>query len=355
MIVEGSYGFKDAYMRGNRRKALFVIACIVLVVAVFGYTLTVGFFKISVLDTYKVIIDHITGNITDPRADNIIWNTRLPEAIMAVVAGASLAAAGAVMQAMMRNPLADPYMMGVSSGAALGASIAIVFGICIIPGVIGDAAIVLNAFVLSLLPLMIILVICRKRPMTPTRMILSGVAIMYVFSAVTTLLMITASSETLDEIYRWRVGTLSDVDWSCIPLVVGLTTIGLLFLMSQYRKYDIMSAGDNISRTLGVNPKRVMLAGNVVIALMTATIVSFTGTIGFIGLVGPHIARMFVGSEAKYLIPASAAFGALFLLCADSIAKVSGSVGLPVGIISALIGCPLFMIVLVKMNRKVWN
>lgn len=326
-----------------------------MVVLAFGYTLTIGFFKIGIIDTYKVIIDHITGNITDARADNIIWNTRLPEAIMAVVAGASLAAAGAVMQTMMRNPLADPYMMGVSSGASLGASVAIIFGICILPGIAGDNAIVINAFILSLLPTALILVMYRKKSMTPTRMILSGIAIMYVFSAITTLLMVTASSETLDEIYRWRVGTLSGIEWSCIPLTIVITLLGLLFLMFQYRKYDILSTGDKISLTLGVDPKKVILFGSVVIALMTATIVSFTGTIGFIGLVGPHIARMFVGSDSKYLIPASASFGALFLLCADSIAKVSGSLGLPVGIISALIGCPLFIIILIKLNHKVWT
>ena len=126
-------------------------------------------------------------------------------------------------------------------------------------------------------------------------------------------------------------------------------------LMSQYRKYNVLTAGEKCATALGVDPKRIMLTGMVIVAIMTATAVSFTGTIGFIGLVGPHIARVFVGSESKYLIPASSAFGALFLLCADTVAKVSGDLGLPVGVICALVGCPIFVLILIKMKKNVWR
>ena len=346
---------KKEYQHAIGRKRIFIIICTILTILAFGLTLTIGFFEISMWDTFVVIFDHLTNNIVNEQADYIIWETRLPEAIMAVTVGASLAAGGAVMQTMLRNPLADPYTMGISSGAALGASIAIIFGFSLLPGLVGGASIVVNAFIFALIPILIILAISRNRSVTPTRMILAGIAVMFVFSAFTSLLMVTASAESLAEVYAWRVGTLSRSGWDALPIVVPITLLGIAFLMSQYKKYNVMTTGQNSATSLGVNTKNVMLIGMVVIAIMTASVVSFTGTIGFIGLVGPLIARIFVGSESKYLIPASAMFGALFLLCADSIAKVAGSLGLPVGVICALVGWPLFVIILIKMKSKAWG
>jgi iron complex transport system permease protein len=343
---------KRSYRYMTRKKSIFIVACILLTVIAFFITITVGAYDIGFVDSFRVVIDHMMGNITDIRGDSIVWGIRLPEALMAILVGAALSAGGAVMQTIMRNPLADPYMMGISSGASLGASIAIIFGLCLIPGIAGDNAIVVDAFIFSLIPVVVILIISERGSMTPGRMILAGIAVMFVFSAITSLLMATSDSEKLSDVYTWRVGTLSGIGWNAVPIVAVVTVLGILFIMSQYRRFDVLMSGENGAKCLGVDPKKMMLVGMLVVALITAAAVSFTGTIGFIGLVGPHIARIFVGSESKYLIPAASVFGALFLLFADTIAKVSGPVGLPVGVISALVGGPLFVLILIRQKNK---
>jgi ABC-type Fe3+-siderophore transport system permease subunit len=195
-----------------------------------------------------------------------------------------------------------------------------------------------------------------KRKVTATKVILIGIAMMYIFSAVVQLIMITSSEETLAEIYSWRVGTLALTTWETIPIPLAISTVCGIILMYHHRRINVMMAGANSAHSMGVDPSRTLLIETAIVSLMTAAVVSFTGTIGFVGLVGPHIARLFVGSETKYLIPASAVFGGLFLLLANCVARVSGEYGLPVGVISAIIGCPLFIFILIKMRRKsAWN
>ena len=341
------------YRKSNALKVFFIIVCILLCLVAFIYTLSVGIYKITFLDTLDVFINHILGNIEDPRIDDIIWS-RVSSAIAAIVAGAGLAVGGCVMQTMLRNPLADPYTMGVSSGASLGASLGIIYGLFFIPSLSYDASIVANAFLFSLIPVFVVVIISRKKNITPTKMILSGIAVMYVFSAVTSLLMVTADPDSLSEVYAWRVGTLSYIEWNDLPIMTAATIIGTLLLWISHRKLNIMTSGKRTSQSLGVDSQLYMILNMVIISLMTAAIVSFTGTIGFIGLIGPHIARIFVGSNTKYLIPASAVFGALFLIIANTFAKVAGNLGLPVGVISALVGCPLFILILIKFRKNAW-
>ncbi|MBQ8373096.1 MAG: iron ABC transporter permease [Candidatus Methanomethylophilaceae archaeon] len=346
---------KEEYYSRKHRNVLFIILCVAVIAVAFIISLSVGFYNIGFTDCIGAVIDHITGNITDERVDDVIWNTRLPIALFAVICGAALAAGGAVMQTVLRNPLADPYTMGISSGASLGASLSIILGITLIPGLASNIALILMAFVFSLIPVMVILIFTTRRKTTPTKIILIGIAVMYMFSAITSLLMVTASEESLAEVYTWNIGSLATVTWSSLPIPLIATVLGISFLMINNRTINTLIAGNNCAQSLGVNPKRTTLVLMVIISLMTASVVCYSGTIGFIGLVGPHIARIFVGSESRHLIPASAAFGALFLLCANTIARVAGDFGLPVGVICAIIGGPLFIIILVKMRKKVWR
>jgi ABC-type Fe3+-siderophore transport system permease subunit len=208
------------------------------------------------------------------------------------------------------------------------------------------------AFMFSLIPVSVILLFSIKRKVTPTKVILIGIAMMYIFSAIVQLIMITSSEETLAEIYSWRVGTLALTTWETIPIPLAISIVCGILLMSHHRRINVMMAGTKSAHSMGVDPNRTLIIETALVSLMTAAVVSFTGTIGFVGLVGPHIARLFVGSETKHLIPASAVFGGLFLLLANCIARVSGEYGLPVGVISAIIGCPLFIFILIKMRRK---
>ncbi|MBO4797677.1 MAG: iron ABC transporter permease [Candidatus Methanomethylophilaceae archaeon] len=343
---------KQEYYRMLRRRWSFILICAVLTVISVFFALSIGLYDLSFADCYRIFVEHITGNITDVYADDIVMYTRLPIAVFAVITGAVLAMGGAVMQSLLRNPLADPYTMGVSSGALLGASLAIIMGTSVSSVFSERWATVVMAFIFSLIPVSVILLISLRRKMTPTKVILIGIAMMYIFSAVVSLIMITSSEETLSEIYSWRVGTLESTKWETIPIPLAISLVCMAFLMFYHKRVNVMMSGPNSAHSLGVDPKNTILIQITVVSLMTAAVVSFTGTIGFVGLVGPHIARLFVGSETKLLLPASAVFGGLFLLLANCIARVSGQYGLPVGVISAMIGCPLFIIILVKMRRR---
>lgn len=317
------------------------------------FTLGFGVYDISLVDAVSVFFDHILGKEVYWKDDLYIWNTRLPRAIAAVCVGAGLSVAGAVMQNDFRNPLAEPYTMGLSSGAFFGAVLSIALNISIIPGYTGNID-VANAFVLSLVPTAIIIVVTKLRKLTPTAMILVGVAIMFLFSSMCQIILVTSPSETLADAYNWRVGSLSRIKWESIPVMVSFTTVIIMIFWALAGKMDVMYAGDRGAQSLGVKAEALRIVTLILCSFLTAAIVSYSGTIGFIGLVGPHIARIFVGSSNRYLIPASAAFGATFVILADTLAKEVGASGLPVGVISSMVGGPLFIYILVRQKKSAW-
>ncbi|WP_400207070.1 FecCD family ABC transporter permease [Candidatus Methanomassiliicoccus intestinalis] len=338
------------------KKLLFILVCIIAAIVVMGLAVSFGKYDVGFFESYEIIWNHLLGN-ADPGSmkDHVVWDLRLPRALMAIAVGAGLAVCGAAMQSMMRNPLADPYTTGVSSGASLGAALAIILGFCVFPSLSGQSAIVVNAFIFSLIPAVIIVLISKFRKPTPTSMILAGIAVMYIFSATTTLLMLIANPEDLAEVYIWNVGTLGKATWDNIPVVIAMSIAGIILLMLVSKKLNVLVAGDKAAISLGVNADALRVYCLLVISLVTAAIVSFTGTIGFVGLIAPHVVRIFVGSDNRYLLPASAAFGAAMLICADCLAKEAGSTGLPVGVITAIIGGPLFILLLIKQRKSAWK
>mgnify|MGYP002626541547 FL=1 len=247
--------------------------------------------------------------------------------------------------------------MGISSAALLGASFSLALNFSIIPGLPTNVATIVNAFIMALIPVAVILIYSKFRKMSSVAIILMGIALMYMFSSISQYLMVTCSPETLSEIYDWRVGSLGKFEESYdkLAIVIAITVPISIVLMALSSKLDLMYTGDNNALTMGLDLKRFRVLVMSLVSLSTAAIVSFTGTIGFIGLVGPHIARALVGSKNRYLLPCSAIFGATFLVLADTIAKVSGPGGLPVGVISSMVGGPLFLYILIKHNKKVWH
>jgi ABC-type Fe3+-siderophore transport system permease subunit len=320
----------------------------------FFVTLGFGVYDISLGDALDTFFAHLSGNVTDARDDRYVWDIRTPRALAAIICGAALSVAGAVMQNDFRNPLAEPYSMGLSSGAFLGAVVSIVSGISVIPFLDGSAATMANAFLFSLIPTAIIVAVSAFKKLTPTAMVLTGIAVMFMFNSVSQMIMVSAPSETLADAYAWRVGDLGKVSWDEIPMMAGASILIIALLWMLSGKLNVMYAGDRPAQSLGESANRIRLVTLVLVSFLTASVVCFTGTIGFIGLVGPHIARIFVGSDNRYLIPASAAFGGAFLLFADTIAKVSGANGLPVGVISAIIGAPLFIWILIRQRKSAW-
>lgn len=325
-----------------------------LAAAAFFVTLGFGVYDITVPDSVSAFFGHLLGWNVDANDDYYIWDVRSPRALGAIVIGAGLAVAGVIMQNDFNNPLAEPYTMGISSGAYLGATLSLVLGISVVP-FLGDVnPTVVNAMVFSLIPVAIIVLVARFKRFTPTSMILTGIAVMYLFSSITQIILVTATSESLADAYQWRVGSLARLTWESLPVMVAATVVVVALLWLLSGRINVMYAGDRTAMTLGESAGRIRLLTLVLVSFMTACLVCYTGTIGFIGLVGPHVARIFVGSDNRYLIPASAAFGAAFVLLADTVAKVSGANGLPVGVICSMIGGPLFIWILVRQRRSAW-
>ncbi|MBE6527434.1 MAG: iron ABC transporter permease, partial [Thermoplasmata archaeon] len=201
----------ESYRHYVWKKWLFMGACLVIALIVIGLSLTIGTYPIEFLETYGIIWAHICGNITDPVADEVIFDLRMPRIMAGIIAGAGLAVAGACMQSTLKNPLADPFTTGVSAGASLGATLAIVAGFSI-----GGAGIVSNAFVFSLIPTALMVAISRMKSASPTMMIMAGIAVMYLFGAVTTLLKLWSDPDDLKSLYMWEVGSLGLAVWDNI-------------------------------------------------------------------------------------------------------------------------------------------
>ena len=341
------------YRRFAFSKLLFIAACIVVAVVVSGYAISIGEYTISFFDTYVRIWEHITGNVTDVTDDYVVWELRLPRVLGGLLAGSALAVCGVAMQSMLKNPLADTYTTGISSGASLGATLAVCVGFSFASG---QYAIVVNAFLFSLIPMMLILSVSRMNDSSATTIIMAGIAVMYLFNACNTVLKLWATDEALANVYSWSVGSLTGLSWSDVAVMAAFVIPGGLVIQMVSDRMNKMSMGDESARALGVDVEKFRITCLLVTSLVAASVVCFTGLIGFIGLVCPHIARMFIGSDNRLLMPASAACGAALLLVSDVIGRVVIAPNtLQVGVVTAFIGGPMFLYLIVKNKRSRWR
>ncbi len=287
-----------------------------------------------------------TGGI----GDAVIIDLRLPRVLLAALVGASLATAGVLYQALFRNALADPYILGVSSGAGLGATIMIVAGGTSLLGrVVG---VPIGAFVGALLTITVVVkVASRAGRLESTSLLLAGVAVSYTLSAVTSFLMVV-SHESMQAVVFWMMGGLTGASWPYVGLLSGLLAVGLVVPMVFSRHLDLMLLGDERAGQLGLNVERFKLVALAIASLVVAGAVSVSGLIGFVGLMTPHMVRLVLGPDHRGLLPASALAGALVLVLSDLVARlVLAPVEIPVGIVTALAGGPFFVWLLVRKER----
>jgi len=356
---ETSESRMEKYRKYVLVKIFFIVVMIAALIIIAGYAITIGARDLSILDVYSILYKHITGTVYDIGTqgfidDYLVWNQRLPRVLMGIIVGVGLAVGGAAMQSVVKNPLADPYTTGISSGAVFGVSVALVLGFSV-GSSIGQYGIVLNALVFGLIPVGIILLVSRFSNMSPATLILSGVAISYLFRAMSTLLLVASDSETIAHAYIWQIGTLKNAVWGDLPLMAFVTVLSSIFLILSSRKLNVLTLGDENAKSLGLDAEGFRIICLVIISVMTAAIVSFTGIIGFVGLVVPHIARMFLGGDNKYVIPASIIIGPVLLLAADTLARILVYPSeLPVGIVMSFIGGPLFLFLIIRQKREVW-
>lgn len=348
----------EDYNRLVKRKTLIIIVTIILIVITLGLSLSIGTRPIQFNAVYGYVLDHIHGATyefgTDAWWDDyVIWNTRLPRSIVALVAGAGLSVAGAVLQGIMKNPLADAYTTGVSSAAVFGVTLAMILGFSVSTSDV--YGLVFNSFVFGLIPVAVMIVISRHSRTGPATLILSGIALSYLFGSLSTLIMTTADNQSLAAAYVWQIGSLQDLGWDSLPIMMTIVSIGTIILTILSKKINIMTLGDFSAKSLGVDPDNFRLICLALTSLMVASIISFTGILGFIGLVVPHIVRSIVGADNKFVIPGSAVIGGLFLLVVDLIAKIIVlPEEIPVGIVMSFIGAPIFLILILKMKKEVW-
>ena len=333
---------------------------IVFIASVLGIILFVGLFSIDsypgidLRETYEIIWNHIIGNSYEPRslywwADRHIWGTAMPHIIVAILAGVSLAVCGTLMQSLMGNPLADPYSTGISSGACFGAVSAIVMG-AVVFGFSNQYGIVVNAFIGAMIPALLIIYLSSRIRMTPATLILLGTAISYFFNSLITYMMVTTDADTLKSAYMWQIGSLDGMSWESIPIMLVVTILGSVFVVFAANKLNVMSLGENSAKSLGIDVQQFRTICLAVMAIMTSVIVAFTGIIGFVGLVSPHIVRLLVGSDNKFVLPISMAFGALLLLVADYLAFQLSNI--PVGVVMSVIGSPIFLILIIYHTKS---
>ncbi len=326
-----------------RRLVVTLIVLLVLLVLLSTLALAVGSEHVSLSSILKILASEITGHAADvkPEQQTIIANIRFPRVLMAMVVGAALAVAGAAYQALLRNPLADPYILGVSTGAALGAIAATVFAEQIPVGrplaaFIGAVATIAAVYLLGQ----------SRQGSSSERLILAGIIINAFLSSVVIFLLTAASDSRLRSVFSWLIGDLSG-EARLLPLISIFVAIGIAIIYMNARSLNLLMAGEQEALALGVEVGRVQIAVYAAASLITGAAVAVSGVIGFVGLIIPHAIRLAGGSDNRLVVPASALVGAIFLLLADTVARtVIAPRELHIGVITALIGAPVFVYLL---------
>ena len=324
---------------------------------VVGFAICAASFLLDVfVGSSNMTFSQVLQTIFAPdRADKlqrtIIWGLRLPTATMGLLVGAALGMCGAAMQTILNNPLASPYTLGISAGAGVGASVAMLTGLGSI-AMLGRYLIPVSAFAFAFLACLGIYCISRAKRFTPDTMVLAGIGMVFFFQAVQSFLQYLASAEALKSIVFWTFGSLGKADWTNIPILA--VVFALVFFAIYRRSWQLtaMKLGDEKARALGIDVEHLRMTMFVLISLLTATAVAFVGSIGFIGIVGPHIARILVGEDQRYYLPMSSICGAALLSVASVATKliVPGAV-FPIGILTSMIGVPFFFYLIVRKKR----
>lgn len=335
--------------RGRKR---YLPVLMIFVLAAMAVSAGIGAVPIPLAEVISILLRRLpyAGNWIPHRGwpdahETIILQVRFPRILLAAIIGASLSGAGAVLQSLFRNPLADPYIMGISSGAALGGTIAIVSRLpSVLPGL---SSVPVAAFVASIATMAVVYLLAQvSGRVSVDTFLLSGVVVSsFLWAAMSFIMMV--SGDSLREIMMWLMGSLSNKSYSHVRMAAPYSILGLAILMAMARDFNIISLGDDEARYLGINPEPAKRIAVLASSLVTAASVSVGGIIGFVGLIVPHTMRMILGPDHRLMLPASVIAGGIFLVLADTVARtLLAPAEIPVGIITALVGAPFFFYVL---------
>lgn len=327
------------YKKHSYRRIIFILIGLLICTVSFITDVIVGPASLTLRDVWLAVMQ---SPEVSKNADVIIWSIRLPTAVMALLVGASLGIAGAGMQTILDNPLSSPYTLGISAGAGFGASLVVVIGLSSLE-FLGEFMVPFGAFVFAGLTSFFIYSINKIKNFSSETMILAGIGMMFLFQALQSLMQYMATPEALQNIVFWTMGSLTKANWLSISIVLVALLVMLPLMMRESWRLTALKLGDEKASGLGVNVENLRVKIFLFISIITAVAVSFVGTIGFIGIVGPHIARMLVGEDQRYFLPLSAVCGMVILSLASIASKmlISGAM-FPIGIVTAIIGVPFF-------------
>lgn len=342
---------RGVYRALVKRKQLVLLALFVVLVLSVIADLGLGPARYSMRE---VVLALLGSAEISQQISVVIWDIRMPVALMAVIVGAALSAAGAQMQTILNNPLASPFTLGISAAASFGASIALVFGIGLIPWAI-DYVVSINALLMALAAALFIHFMSQKRGVTVETIVLLGITLVFTFNALLALVQYLASEQALSAVVFWTMGSLTRATWPKLAITTVVLAFSLPLFMRRAWALTALRLGEDKAASFGINVRWLRLETMLIISLLAAVPVAFVGTIGFIGLVGPHIARMLVGEDQRYFLPASVLAGAAILSLTSVISKtiVPGTI-FPIGIITALVGVPFLFSLIMTTRRRAW-
>lgn len=330
---------------GNIKILYFLLALSIVILSVIS--ITIGVADITVKETFLILWSRLTGGNINPHISSaqqtIIMQLRIPRILMALLTGINLAVTGAVYQAIFKNSMADPYMLGISSGASLGAGIGFVLG-GFTPIYAFLGALIANILVIALSG--------AKGKVSTIRLLLSGIAINYFFSSLLSIIRVYSKDQKLT-LFAWGMGSLSASSYTRVWILAGVTLPILIILFFYRKELNVLLMGEDVARSLGVDVGRVRKILLGLSTLLIATTVAFTGTIGFVGLIIPHVVRLMFGSNYRVTLPMSGLFGMIFLLLCDNLSRAVLPGGeIPLGIVTSVFGAPYFMYLIYKDRKR---
>lgn len=350
---------RQNYRRVVKHKLMLGFCLILALLAAVAIGISIGGSSFSMRDSWEALWSKWWAPKEVNLQQKIIWELRVPRVLMAVVSGAGLAFSGVIMQTILKNPLASPFTLGISSAASFGAALGIIAKSSILPflhfGSSYDMLVVGNSFLFALISMTAIYALSRLQGVTPETIVLLGVALMFLFSAATSFLQYIGDPEELAELVYWMFGSLSKATWSKLQITSVVVLVTMLIIYRKSWDFNTLMLGDETAKSTGIHVERLRMLGLMLASLTTAIVISFLGPIGFIGLVAPHLARMMVGGDHRFLIPFSCLLGAIILVAADALARtIIAPVVIPVGIVTSFVGVPLLIYLMFRRRREHW-
>lgn len=344
-------GQRDAYRALVRRRRLLLGGFSVLLLLSLLLDLALGPARYSLEEVVRALLWPASAPL---QVRVVMWEIRLPVALMAVAVGAALSLAGAQMQTILNNSLASPFTLGISAAASFGAALGLAFGLKLLP-VVAEYVVPLNAFAMAMLSAFLIHLLSMRRGVTAETIVLLGIALVFTFNALLALVQYFATEQAVAAVVFWTMGSLTKATWPKLGVTCFVILITLPIFVRRAWALTALRLGDDKAASFGINVPRLRFQTLVMVSLLAAFPVAFVGTIGFVGLVGPHIARMLIGEDQRFFLPASLLTGALVLSLSSVVSKtlIPGAI-FPIGVVTSLIGVPFFISLILGGKRNSW-